>query len=203
MDLYVLRLAEDGAAVRNGKMRVQIWDADVVFTSDTIQAHAYTHPLQHTHAHYNTHSPSSPSIRSSSFRAEPGRSTRTVKRWVGEGGQNFASHSQPSPSSSSSSSSRARVSVTLKCFGFALNGFVFISHTFLILPVCAAKPRLAEPPILPVTAILQFNNLTRPEAHHRPVPSRRNVHIQWNVHRSSSPASSLCMRDLCSDSAGS
>lgn len=41
MDLYVLRLAEDGAAVRNGKMRVRIQDTHVVFTSDTIQN---THP---------------------------------------------------------------------------------------------------------------------------------------------------------------
>lgn len=30
MDLYVLRLAEDGAAVRNGKMRVQTQDTHVL-----------------------------------------------------------------------------------------------------------------------------------------------------------------------------
>lgn len=36
MDLYVLRLAEDGAAVRNGKMRVQIYDTNV-FMSDIIK----------------------------------------------------------------------------------------------------------------------------------------------------------------------
>lgn len=44
MDLYVLRLAEDGAAVRNGKMRVQIYDTDV-FMSDVIKN---TNSLQDT-----------------------------------------------------------------------------------------------------------------------------------------------------------
>lgn len=47
MDLYVLRLAEDGAAVRNGKMRVQIYDTDV-FMSDVIKnaiSHCNTLPV--------------------------------------------------------------------------------------------------------------------------------------------------------------
>ena len=65
MDLYVLRLAEDGAAVRNGKMRVQ---THAVFASDIIQ----NSPPPHTHTH-TPHSPPPP------LRTEPGSSTKTVK----------------------------------------------------------------------------------------------------------------------------
>lgn len=60
MDLYVLRLAEDGAAVRNGKMRVQIRDTDV-FTSDI---------SENTNSHCNT-------LPGSGVLVEPGSSAHT------------------------------------------------------------------------------------------------------------------------------